>query len=78
MIHLKKIIVSAMLGLFLIGGSQKALATENLLNENLETSGKLTRITLKPWFKGIPPLKYKGRTRINYYPYAGGYTGVYL
>lgn len=35
-------------------------------------------VTLKQWFKGVPPKKYRGKTRIDYYRSLGGYIGVYL
>ncbi|BBM18857.1 MULTISPECIES: hypothetical protein [Enterococcus] len=36
-------------------------------------------VTLKQWFKGIPPKTYRGKQRIDYYKaIGGGYIGVYL
>lgn len=71
---MKKLMLIVILGLFAVGGTQQTFASELDFNENIE----IYRATLKPWFKNIPPLKYKGRTRINYYPNSGGYIGVYL
>ncbi|MDW5523977.1 hypothetical protein R6Z02_09455 [Carnobacterium maltaromaticum] len=75
---MKKIIISVSLGLFIIGGTQPIFASELDIHRDIEITNNLNRATLKPWFKKIPPLKYKGRTRINYYPNSGGYIGVYL
>ncbi|MGM0166118.1 hypothetical protein IGI39_001075 [Enterococcus sp. AZ135] len=36
-------------------------------------------VTLKQWFKGVPPKTYRGKQRIDYYKaIGGGYIGVYL
>ena len=75
---MKKTMISIVLGIFLVGTAQEVSAAEELPINNLETSQPSTRATVKYYFKSTPPLKYKGKNRINYYPYDGGYTGVYL
>lgn len=36
-------------------------------------------VTIKQWFKGVPPKNYRGKQRIDYYKSpGGGYIGVYL
>lgn len=36
-------------------------------------------VTLKQWFKNVPPKTYRGKKRIDYYKAIdGGYIGVYL
>lgn len=75
---MKKMMVSITLGMFLFGVTQQVSADEEIFFSQLEPSPPFTRVNLRPWFKSIPPLKYKGKTRINYYPKDGGYIGVYL
>jgi len=75
---MKKITVSIMLGLFLIGTSQEVLAMGESPVNNYQTTEPATRAAIRLYFKSVPPERYKGRIRINYYRYDGGYTGVYL
>lgn len=75
---MKPTMISIMLGIFFVGSAQEVLAAEELPISTIETSQPSTRAAVKYYFKSIPPLKYKGKTRINYYPNDGGYTGVYL
>lgn len=35
-------------------------------------------VTVRYWFKTIPPEKYKNRVRIDYFKSGDGYTGVYF
>ena len=75
---MKQTIISRVLGFFLVGTAQEVLAIEELPIDHLEISHPSNRAAVRYHFKSVPPLKYKGKTRINYYPYDGGYTGVYL
>lgn len=78
MIKMKRTIISIALGIFLVGTTQEVFATEELPINHLEISQPSNRATVRYHFKSIPPLKYKGKNRIDYFPYDGGYTGVYL
>ncbi|MBP1042367.1 hypothetical protein I6N95_15205 [Vagococcus sp. BWB3-3] len=75
---MKRTIISIALGSFLVGTTQEVFATEELPINHLEISQPSNRATVRYHFKSIPPLKYKGKNRIDYFPYDGGYTGVYL
>lgn len=58
-----------------------ALGAENdYAGSDNQTGDVGTRaVTLKQWFKGVPPKTYRGKQRINYYKaIGGGYIGVYV
>lgn len=55
-----------------------ASASELHVGENNESAIETRAGTIQHWFKGIPPEKYKGKTRVRYYKAQGGYIGVYL
>lgn len=55
-----------------------ALAMEMQVNAHTESTVGTKSATVQIWFKGVPPKKYKGKMRINYYKAQGGYIGVYL
>lgn len=77
---MKKGITSIILSIFFVGITQEVLATEEMNIQIFENNELTTKkaVTVKYYFKSIPPLKYKGKIRIDYYPYDRGYTGVYL
>lgn len=74
----KIILVSLALVLFPFSSMTTASASENYTSETNESvvGPRATYLTI--WFKGIPPEKYKGKTRIKYYKKQGGYIGVYV
>lgn len=58
--------------------SKKSLANNISLPGNTENEQYQTKAAYRFWFKNVPPLNFKGRIRIDYYPYKDGYMGVYL
>lgn len=55
-----------------------ATAAETYDSVETKTTNISKAATFKLWFKGIPPEKYNGKLRIDYYKTQGGYIGVYL
>lgn len=74
----KIVLVSASLFLFSINSMTLTSASEIYPSDNNESIVGPKATYIKIWFKGIPPEKYKGKTRVNYYKNQGGYTGVYV
>ena len=77
---MKKLVTSSVLATFLLSITQTAYGVEPSgdIDLGVESDEISVRATLRYHFKSIPPLKYKGKVRIDYYPYDGGYTRVYL
>ncbi|MGL9748950.1 hypothetical protein [Enterococcus sp. DIV0170] len=75
---MKKILFGYLiLALLSVGITTPASASE-ITSENTDKSIIEPRgMYLRFWFKGIPPTKHKGMTRISYYKSQGGYIGVY-
>ena len=68
-------LVLALLSVGLTTPASASMITSDDINKNVIEP----RVTyLKIWFKGIPPAKHKGMTRMNYYKAQGGYIGVYF
>lgn len=73
---LMKKIVLVSVSLFLFSINSMTLASASEINNESIVGPKATYI--KIWFKGIPPKKYKGKTRVDYYKNQGGYIGLYV
>lgn len=73
---MKKIIMSSLVGLLLIGAPiQLVKADEKVSDDN---TGVVSRgVIVKKWFSGQPPATYKGKSLINSYYYNKGYMGIY-
>ncbi|MGX2945850.1 hypothetical protein [Enterococcus alishanensis] len=74
--------LSVLLLLFFISSS--FITSEVFANETIpeisssNVNAEQRAVTTNYWFKGIPPKTYKGKTRIDYYKFGGGYMGVYI
>ena len=66
------------MGVGLVGNPKKVWAKEDLPTNSFEISNPSPRATVRYHFNSIPPLKYKGKTCVDYYPYDAGDTGVCL
>lgn len=76
---MKKIILSSLILISLcsVPSVTPTLASE-ISSDVVENLSPISRAAVvKLWFNGIPPKTYKGKPRINYYKYQGGYIGVY-
>lgn len=69
---------SLVLALSSVGLSTPASASEGINGDTNKSVIEPKATYLRFWFKGVPPAKHKGKTRVNYYKNQGGYIGVYL
>lgn len=76
---MKKSVLGLLIMFFLFNVSSSTLTfASEVPCDVVEDSIPISRAAVvKLWFNGIPPKTYKGKTRINYYKYQGGYIGVY-
>lgn len=74
----KFFLVSLALFLFPFSSMTIASASEICINGANESSVEKKAASIKIWFKGVPPKKYNGKTRVTYYKNQGGYIGVYV
>lgn len=75
----KYLLGCSMMVLLLCGSATIASAAEVSGDSSIKAEMIEPRaMTVKLWFKGIPPKTHKGMKRITYYKALGGYTGVYL